>query len=283
VRIGGHFAIVDVSYPVFLHAISVLSTSVAASPVRTFALKGSRSLDGAGDGSCPGAINPSGSRQQCLWQAARIFIHCFNKEPRMTCSRTIFALTLIGAMLAATSAWAQADEEPTNAKIGQNLASPGDSGLDLLRMEEVRHEVKITEDQERKFLGMSDEAQNPREMRKKALALLAPEQRERLKQIRLQVLGPAALGDPEIARILELTEEQRQSFKALPGKVRQATRKALREAGNLTADQQEEKAAEVRKKILKTALETLTTEQRDKFEKLKGPKFEADCVEVLQP
>ncbi len=70
-------------------------------------------------------------------------------------------------------------------------------------------------------------------------------------------------------------------LKTLPGQVRQATREALQGAQNLTADQRSEKTVEARGKVLKKALETLTPEQREKFEKLKGAKIDMDFFGVL--
>ena len=49
--------------------------------------------------------------------------------------------------------------------------------------------------------------------------ILTPQQIERLKQIKLQAAGAAALSIPEVAKALALTEEQREKLKTLAGGV----------------------------------------------------------------
>ncbi len=198
----------------------------------------------------------------------------------MTRSRMMFAFTLVGAILAAAlaaqSAGAAEGQSP-KAKAEQGIGTPGDAGLDLLRSEEVRNDLQITEEEEQKLIALGDEqGEKPADARKKAAAILTPAQRERLREIRLQVLGLDALTEPAVVKALAFTPEQRKMLKTLPAQVRQATRESLQGAQNLTAEQRSEKTAEVRGKILKKALETLTPEQREKFEKLKGAKIDMD-------
>ncbi len=202
----------------------------------------------------------------------------------MTRSRMGFALMLAGAMLATASVWAQSDGgaagEHPKAKGDRGIGSPGDAGLDLLRSEEVRNDLQIAEEQEQKLIALGDEpGDKPAEARKKALAILTPARRERLKQIRLQVLGLDALAQPEVVKALGFTEEQRKMLKTLPAQVRQATREALQGTENPTVDQRKEKTVEARGKTLKKALETLTPEQQEKFEKLKGARIDMDSSE----
>src|SRR5262249_55320373 len=45
--------------------------------------------------------------------------------------------------------------------------------------------------------------------------LLSPDQHRRFKQIALQFLGPLAFSDPDVARALQLTVEQKKQFRAL--------------------------------------------------------------------
>ena len=196
-------------------------------------------------------------------------------------SRMVLACLLPAAVLVATLVGAQggAAAEAQQAKGDFAFGTPGDAGLDLLRSEEVRNDLQITEEEEQKLMALGDEeGLKPAEARKKALAVLAPAQRERLKQIRLQVLGVDALSEPEVAKALGFTAEQRKMAKTLPAQVRQATRDAV-QGQDLTVDQRREKTVEVRAKVLTKALETLTPEQREKFEKLKGAKIDMDSSE----
>jgi len=200
-------------------------------------------------------------------------------------SRTILAWTLVGAILTAASGWAQsenavAEGQHAKTKGDRGIGAPGDAGLDLLRSEEVRNDLQITEEEEQKLVALGDEpGEKPAEARKKALEILTPAQRARLKQIRLQVLGLDALAEPEVVGALRFTPEQRKMLKTLPAQVRQATREALGGAQNLTAEQRSEKTLEARGKILKKALETLTPEQQATFEKLRGAKIDLDFSE----
>jgi Spy/CpxP family protein refolding chaperone len=196
----------------------------------------------------------------------------------------VFACTLVGAILAAAWACVQsrgaAEAEHAPAKGDRGIGTPGDAGLDLLRSEEVRNDLQITEEEEQKLIALGDEeGLKPAEARKKALAILAPAQQQRLRQIRLQVLGVDALAEPEVVQALGYTPQQRAMLKGLPAEVRQATREALGGTQNLTAEQRTEKTIEARGKVLKKALETLTPEQREKFEKLKGAKVDLDASE----
>jgi hypothetical protein len=195
-------------------------------------------------------------------------------------SSLFFARALLAAILAAALSWGQsvaaAEAGQSPAKGDRGIGTAGDAGLDLLRSEDVRNDLQITEDEEQKLVTLGDEeGLKPAEARKKALAILAPAQRERLKQIRLQVLGVDALTEPEVVQALGCTQEQRKMLKTLPAQVRQATREAIG-GQDLTAEQRSEKTAEARGKVLKKALDALTPQQREKFEKLKGTKIDLD-------
>jgi hypothetical protein len=197
----------------------------------------------------------------------------------------MFSWALVGAILAAASGWAQSDNaaaegQHAKTKADRGIGTPGDAGLDLLRSEEVRNDLQITEEEEQKLVALGDEAdEKPADARKKALEILAPAQRERLKQIRFQVLGLDALAEPEVVAALCFTPEQRKMLKTLPAQVRQATGEALGGAQNLTAEQRSEKTFEARGKVLKKALAALTPEQQAKFEKLRGAKIDLDFSE----
>ena len=116
-----------------------------------------------------------------------------------------------------------------------------------------------------------------KETREKIEAILTPKQKDRLKEIRLQVAGFRAFANAEVAKALNLTEEQREKVRKLGGKVADLT-KGLRD---LSPRERRAKMAELGEK-LKTAREeslaegmkVLTPEQREKFEKMQGKKLE---------
>src|SRR5262249_17519123 len=112
----------------------------------------------------------------------------------------------------------------------------------LLGNPQVQKELKMTEEQTAKvgeimqalmpqrgqgganFQNMTDEERQAffEEMRKKteeagkkATALLTDEQNARLKQIQLWMAGSRALNDPEVAKKLNLTDEQKDAVKTI--------------------------------------------------------------------
>ncbi len=202
----------------------------------------------------------------------------------MTRSRAVLVCTLLGTTLIAVSAWilpgGTAEGQEPKAANGQANAAPDAAGLDLLRIEQVRNDLRIGEEQEQKLMSLGDDEGDPKNLRKKALEILTLKQRERLKQIRLQSMGPVALADPTVIKALDLNPEQRKMVKALPAQLRQAIREAIPRDQKSTAMERSEKRAEVQEKIWKTALEALTPAQREKFEKMKGEKLDIDFSEL---
>ncbi len=162
----------------------------------------------------------------------------------MTRSPTVLVFTLLATMLIAVSAWAQSDgggtaeEKPPKAG-GDRIATASETaGLELLRLDPVRSDLRITDEQERKLMGLGGAQElKPKDLLKQALAILTFKQRQRLKQIRLQALGPLALADPVVIKALDVTEEQRKMVKALPAQLRRATREALQEASDANGEE----------------------------------------------
>jgi Spy/CpxP family protein refolding chaperone len=190
--------------------------------------------------------------------------------------------------------------------------------LGLLRLEQVQKELNLSDQQKEKLKGLGREARPERpadggdltpeerqqkldEFRKKArermekiekrlAEILKPEQLERLKQIRLQATGAAALADPQVVKALGITDDQRAKLKKLydgAGEKRRELRGSMRD---LSPDEREAKRAENQKKIrqiekelMDKALEVLTPEQREKFEKMKGKKFDLDFSALVPP
>lgn len=189
---------------------------------------------------------------------------------------------------------------------------PRSNWLMLLRVEKVQKELELVDDQKAKLREIGEKSMArlreafPRqeagrelsreerqarfaEMGKKMQALnqetqkaieevLLPHQVERLKQIALQIRGTQALDDPEVAKELGLTEEQKQKF----AQIREEAMNKGREL--FTAGQREqmrEKLAALRRETDEKLLAVLTAEQKEKFEKMKGPKFEIDMQELM--
>ncbi len=189
---------------------------------------------------------------------------------------------------------------------------PGSNWLILLRVEKVQKELELVDDQKAKLREIGEKSMArlreafPRpeavqelsreerqarfaEMRKKMEALnqetrkaveevLLPHQLERLKQISLQIRGTQALDDPEVAKELGITDEQKQKF----AQIREESMNKGREL--FTSGQREqmrEKFEALRKETDEKLLAVLTAEQKEKFEKMKGPKFEIDMRDLM--
>lgn len=215
------------------------------------------------------------------------------------------ALLLAVALVAAAEALA-AEGKGRGGMMGQ-----GGSLIGLLSMEKVQKELKLTDEQiekvkqaaekirgemREKFAALRD-VQDPKERQAKMIEIrnqsdaqarkelgevLPREKWMRLFQIRLQVRGAAwALTNARTAERLKLTDEQ----KTKAGEIDKATQEKMSEVfsamRNLSDDERREKMAETGKKTQairaeadKKALEVLTAEQKEAFEKMRGEKFE---------
>jgi Spy/CpxP family protein refolding chaperone len=130
----------------------------------------------------------------------------------------------------------------------------------------AREAVKLGQDERRqKFEALKQE--NEQFLKEN----LTPEQRKRLDQITLQVVGLLWVAQPEIARELNLTDEQRQKAKEL----REQTRKEARDLFR-SSDRQErrEKYAKLRQETRRKLHELLTENQRAKWKELVGRPFQ---------
>jgi hypothetical protein len=155
-------------------------------------------------------------------------------------------------------------------------------GFGLLRIPEVQQDLGLTDAQKVQVLALSMEMRGGHgDAGKKLESALRPEQIRRLKQIRLQVDGPAGLLGSEVASALELSPEQIRQLKALQDHVRDTVRQAFQDTKDLTQEQRRakmpelfEKLQQVRKETSDKALEVLTEKQRGKFDTMQGPKID---------
>jgi Spy/CpxP family protein refolding chaperone len=116
--------------------------------------------------------------------------------------------------------------------------------------------------------------QNREDYRKKIDAVLLPEQRSRLGQLTLSLGGPlSALVDEQVAKALNLTEEQKKQIRAIEEAAGEKVRSVLqehREQRSAAQGDLEAKASELRDQAVQQALGVLTPEQKESFEKMKG-------------
>ncbi len=162
----------------------------------------------------------------------------------------------------------------------------------LLRQEAVQKELGLTDDQKQQLRRLAAGQQrdgdrpNLREMSqeerqewmaemqermkaadKKLEDILTEEQRTRLKQIRLQVMGANAMGDPEFVKELGLTAEQQEKF----GQLRERVRRAREDGGD---------GENLRDRLTNAVMDMLTPEQKNKLESLRGKPFDTSSLQM---
>jgi Spy/CpxP family protein refolding chaperone len=176
--------------------------------------------------------------------------------------------------------------------------------LQLLRAEPVQKELELLDDQLTKidaiaqegrgqrgggggnFQNLSDEeraklreeaAKRTAETNKKVDAVLLDHQKKRLQEIWLQAAGTGALNDAEVAKELAITEDQKTKLADASREAAAAMREAF-QGGDFNA----EKMAQLRKESTEKTLAVLTSEQKDKFEKMQGKKVTFDLAAIVR-
>lgn len=221
--------------------------------------------------------------------------------------RRIALMLTVAAVLGSTagSLLAQPPGGPGGPGGGRGRGPGGGFGggpLGLLMMPEVRTELKVTDEQQQKLRtameGLRPEGGGQRggfgnlseeeraEMRKRMEELqkktdeamksvLSEEQITRLRQLDIQRQGAQALGRPDVAEKLGLTDEQKTKMR----EIQEAARPDFSAFGNLREASQEEREkamAEMRAKREKAdadVMALLDAEQKAIWESLVGEKF----------
>lgn len=229
-----------------------------------------------------------------------------------------WGLALAGALVLAGTAFGQPPGKPGGRRpmgfgFGPGMmGGPGANWLMLLRVEKVQKELELVDDQKAKLREIGEQAmarmrelfprQEPgqelsreerqarsaemakrmaaanRETNKAIEEVLLPHQVERLKQISLQIRGAQALDDPEVARELGITDEQKQKFAQIR---EEAMNKGRELFGAGQAGNMRERFQRLRQETEEQILAVLTADQKEKFEKMKGPKFEIDPSDLM--
>jgi len=193
---------------------------------------------------------------------------------------------------------------------GQGGAGPrrGRDLLSLLRIEEVRTEIKLEKGQEKsvdeiakKLRGERGDRPNFRDLSKEERTKMLAERREaaekraaeakkmlagvlneqqlkRLNEIKIQVEGIRALNDDEVAAKLEITDEQQGKIEAAEDANRDKMQEAMqgRRGGRDSGDREAamKKMEELRKSAESSVLDILTKEQQAQFAAMQGKKFD---------
>jgi hypothetical protein len=195
------------------------------------------------------------------------------------------------ALLALTVPAGYVAAQPTDEAIPSGTTAR----LLLLRQRSVQQELRLAPDVIQKVMAFTDKENGAYgkvlklsgEERQKAIEELEREekkflednltaaQRKRLDQITLQVTGLQQLTRPEVARVLNLTEEQQQKFKQMAGEARKALR-AIIESPN--REGRNEKLAKLRDAIDKKIESLLTDDQKAKARELVGEPFKGEIL-----
>jgi len=235
--------------------------------------------------------------------------------------RTKVALATLVAVtvcLAGSLAEAQPGRGGPGGRGGGMFGGGGMSASMLLRFEQVQKEIDLSEEQKGKltkigeslrnsmrerFSGLRDLSQEDREkkfaeirkemeeqtkkLEKQINDELLPHQIDRLKEIRIQVLGSRALADEEVAKALKITEKQKADIEKGSNASREEIRALFSGMGELSAEERREKFAGIREKMEKmrkdageAGLKVLTDGQRKQFDKMKGKEFKLDFSQM---
>ena len=95
-----------------------------------------------------------------------------------------------------------------------------------------------------------------------------------MKEIRLQVQGPAALSSKEVAEALKLTDDQVNKIKDLTKSLSDARREAFQAGGAAKCRQLARNSPRLRTETNEKILAVLTSDQKASFEKMKGAKID---------
>lgn len=163
--------------------------------------------------------------------------------------------------------------------MGGATRGGGGDGLMLLNMEAIQKELEIVDDQKARIRAAAEEIREEVAKQMVALAkkkleeILTAEQIDRLKQIQLQMAGSRALADPEVQSKLGLTDEQKERLV----KLRETYDEQRRAMFSGPRDEEQDRRAQfekMRNEQIEAAMQVLTAEQKEKFEQMKGRKFE---------
>ena len=201
--------------------------------------------------------------------------------------RTICTLVLV---LAVPAGFAAAEEK--TAPIAPETTT---AQLLLLRQKSVQKELKLSDEAVKKVMEFTNSesgeygkalklAERERTAKFNELEAankkflednLSADQRKRLGQITLQVTGLYQLGRQDVAKALNLTEEQQTKFEEL----QKETRKALEEIITSTERAgKNEKLAKLREENKKKIMAVLTDEQKAKVKEIVGEPFTGEIV-----
>jgi type II secretory pathway component GspD/PulD (secretin) len=212
--------------------------------------------------------------------------------------RICTSLVLIATYIALVPNVAQAQQppgpfesaSPASALLGQpsvqkelKLDDDQVNKVQELRLNHIRKVVEASKERKEKGFDLKEQEKKRHELYEendKAVAqILRPEQAKRLKQISYQRLGFRALDDPEVAKAIGLTDEQKKNIEQIKSE-RLKQFSAL--PGNFRDEEHRKKAIEFAKNSNDRITKVLTDEQNKKWKELQGEPFKGE-IRRLSP
>lgn len=182
--------------------------------------------------------------------------------------------------------------------FGGGFGRGGGGSLFMLANDQIKKELGISDEQSKKLQALMpapggpggpgggpgggpnagggrspEEMQKQREeMQKKVDAILTDAQKTRMKEIQYQLMGSRAFTNPEVVKVLGITEAQSKELEALnPQRGQGAQGGGGGQGGSQMTPEERQKRREER---MKKSLEVLTDAQRAKWQKMIGKPFE---------
>jgi hypothetical protein len=181
--------------------------------------------------------------------------------------------------------------------------------IDLVGLPEVETELKLTDEQKTTIAALTDEFREERraqfgggggggggggfgpeaqaeraklnaDFAAKLNEALDETQRSRLLGIYLQVNGPTVLNEEAIAKVFELTDEQKTELTEVANEQRQEMFSAFQDMQDMEQEERLAKIEELNKARDEALLAVLTDDQKKEFEELKGEKLEIDLTQL---
>jgi Spy/CpxP family protein refolding chaperone len=179
----------------------------------------------------------------------------------------------------------------------------GIAKADLATLDGVQSELAMTDEQKTKAEEVSDQLRRERrdlfqsgfgelseirsemdELNRKASddvnQLLDENQQKRLREIAIQVNGPAELSDPAVASELQITDEQQSKLDEAREQNSESVREVFLDFGNMSRDERRAKRDELSKSASEKLLGILTDDQRAQFELMEGAEFDVDLSQL---
>ncbi len=206
-------------------------------------------------------------------------------------------LTIGLVVLAASPAFAQQQGRQGRGGRGGFGGGMQVTAAQLLGMEKVQEELKLTDDQKAQFTKITDKYKadiaqartdqnrekgaelrkaEGEEMDKAVPTVLKPEQVTRLKQLEVQRAGLAAFNKEDVQTALKLTDDQKKSIKDSTEELTKDVQEMFQSAGGDRTKMAENmaKVQTMQKEALEKTVNSLNADQKKEWKELNGEKFE---------